>query len=220
VCFALIGWALLRVDEPTQRVPRPTNVSAVVVSILALHAGVGHVTGVSVLFTVGPWTDMAIPTAAAFALAATGTVASRPCHGVVAVLCGDGVAGTALRRLLPTAVAGPLVLGVIATVSQRRGLVTSDLAVWLMVTLLIVLLAAGTWWLVGEIDRIERDRVALAARHHDSERRFSAMTESAQDAIVIAERDGTITYANQAAHTMQISLSTSDAGGARATSRP
>lgn len=202
LCLALMGWALLRFDVPERRGPHPANVAAVIVGIIALVAGVGYAMGVRTLHDIGPWTNMAIPTALAFGLVSTAAMAARPDRDVVAVLCSDGVAGAALRRLLPASIAGPLVLAGAATVIQRGGLMDSDLVVWLLINLLILLLTAGAWWLVTALDRIERERLAIAIRHDESERRFSAMADSAQDAIVIADPEGTITYANQAAHTM------------------
>ncbi|CAN5778691.1 hypothetical protein BH23ACT10_BH23ACT10_33570 [soil metagenome] len=202
LCFAFIGWALYWLHNPRRRYPVTASASVAIVAIVALQACVGYATGVSELHGFGPWTDMAVPTAVAFALAATGALAARPGSGVMAVLTADGVAGTTLRRLLPIVIAGPLVLAGIATAGQRQGLVTADLAVWLLTTFLIVLLATAALRLVGTLDLIERDRSAITTRHDESERRFKAMTESAQDAIVIADTAGTITYANRAAQAM------------------
>ena len=123
---------------------------------------------------------MALNTAAAFFVLAAGLLCARPVHGVMAQLVGRSGAGILARRLLPAAIAVPIVVGWFRLEGERAGLYGTDFGVALNVTVTIVLLLALIWRTARVLERVEKEREraeqALREAHDELELRVAERT--------------------------------------------
>jgi len=180
LAFVLLGLSLLLMDVETRRGHHPAEGLALVVGLIALFALVGYTHSATALYHLPHHIPMALNTAAAFLVLAVGLLCARPGHRVMARLFSPSGAGILTRRLLPAAIAVPIVVGWFRLQGQRAGLYGSEVGVALFVTVTIVLLAALIWTTSSVLERVEgeRDRAEAALRqaHDELERRVAERT--------------------------------------------
>lgn len=95
ICLMLCSLALL-----FERHSRLSRYSAVAVLFLAALATTGYLFGVSSLYQVIGYTSVAVHTAVSLMLISLGILASRPQHGMLAIILSDSAGGEMARRLL------------------------------------------------------------------------------------------------------------------------
>ena len=101
------------------------------------------------------------PVAAAVVLAlAVGVFCARPGHGLIGIVMTRRAGGALARRLLPAAVIVPIVLGGLFLLSQRSGLLSSELGVPIAVVVNVLLFAGLVWVTALSLNRSDRARSA------------------------------------------------------------
>ena len=134
-------------------------------ALLAFVALVGYVSGITSLYAVSDVTQMAVPTAVAFILVAVAIACARPEVGPMRLVLSDTVGGKVMRRLFPTMLAVPIILGTLRLAGQSAGVFSADTGTWLFALSIIALLTPLTWALAASLDRAElASRRARAAR--------------------------------------------------------
>ena len=98
------------------------------------------------------------------------------------------------RRLLPAAIALPIVLGLLGLTGQRMGLYDNAFGIALFALANILVFSALIWWNAHMLQwaEVERDEAEKALSL--TEQRSRALTESSWDAIALFGADGTILY--------------------------
>jgi uncharacterized membrane protein len=134
-----------------------------------------------------PFLGMSLPVAALCTILGSGFVALSPRGGLGYVFEPDWVAGVIVRRLLPAAAAGPVLLGSVVYYVIVRGNWNGRLAVALLVLLTIVLVVLVL--LIGDLvqRQQETERAAAATREQLLEklRASHARVESLQHSMLI-----------------------------------
>ena len=192
--FLLLGLALLLFHAGFAfRRAQSLTLGAGLVALLAL---IGYVYGVTALYGIASYTEMALHTAVAFVILSAGTLCARPERGLMAILTSEGVGGAMARRLLPAVVAVPIALGWLRLQGERRGLYSTEFGLSLVIASSVAVLVALIWRYADAVDRAaaERERAEETARR--SAAMFRDVLESAPDAMVIADGLGRIVIVN------------------------
>ncbi len=154
--FLMIGLALVLLDA---RVPRE------LVALLVLGTGaigllslVGYVYGVTALYGLASYTQMALNTAVMFIVLGVGVISARPDREPIAALFSGTVGGAVLRRLLPAAIGIPLVLGWLVLSGYRAGLYDAVFGLTFFALADIVILAVIIWWHATALHRADAAR--------------------------------------------------------------
>ncbi len=155
-CFVLVSAALIVID--TKRAATVTPAIGLVVSATALLALVGYFTGLTNLYGFADQIQMAVPTAVGIAFLGCGLLASRPDRGPMRLLASDGAGGTLVRRILPVAVLGTLVLTVLRLAGQAAGLYRTATGAWLLTSVFIAMLVLIVWRVGWSIERADAER--------------------------------------------------------------
>jgi PAS domain S-box-containing protein len=141
---------------------------------------IGYAHSATALYHVPRHIPMALNTAVAFLVLAVSLLCARPQRGVMARLLSPSAAGILTRRLLPAAIAVPIVVGWFRLQGEHAGLYGADVGVALFVTVTIVLLAVLIWTTSSVVDRVERERdraeQALRQAHDKLELRVAERT--------------------------------------------
>lgn len=168
----LLGLALASLRARAAWLPHGLALAAAIPALLAIA---GYLFGVESLRRIGPFVSTAGHTAVAAALVALGTCAARTDGGVTEVVVADDAGGHLARRLLPAAVAVPLLIGWVRVQGQHLGYYDTWFGVALVVLSSIVTLSALVWWNARALSRLERERRrADAARAEEEARRAAA----------------------------------------------
>jgi PAS domain S-box-containing protein len=119
--FLLIGLALSFLDVPTHKGRYPAQFLGLAVGALSLLALTGYIFGVTVFYRFASLKPMSLNGAFGFFVLALGVLGARPGRGVTRVFFSRTTGGTMIRRLLPTAMLVPLVLGLVWRAGERAG---------------------------------------------------------------------------------------------------
>ncbi len=190
----MLGTALLAWDAGLGRftVANPLTVAAGAVGLLGL---IGYVTEVHSLYGVGTYTAMAPQTAIAILTLAAAILLARPTLGGMTLLVSDSYGGALARRLLPIALALPILVRALRLAGQHAGLFGYPLGDWLVATVMIAALTTLVLTMARWLDRIDGERSHAVETVHE-------LTRHANDAIVSTDNAARITIFNPAAERM------------------
>ena len=216
VCFAAFGSGILA--SRTQKwlwLREPLAILALLASALAT---LGYTYDARALYSVGPYTSMAPHTAVLLTLMSVGLLAQHPAGaGLSAAVLGQDLGGATTRRLLPWALATPMVVGWLKLHGERAGWWGPEFGVALVVIATMVIVSVVVSNNARSLRTSERAERATAAELREltqtlerrveektqastqSEARFRALLESAPDAMVITDDAGIIRLANRQA---------------------
>jgi signal transduction histidine kinase/CheY-like chemotaxis protein len=183
--FLMTGLALLFLDVQTRRGRRPAQLAALAATFVSLLAIVGYAYSAMFLSRVGEFIPMALNTAVAFVLLSLGVLCARPDRGLMAFITSAGAGGAMARRLLPAAIAIPVVLGWVPLWAHLPG---DDDIVFLLSTFVITVIIVFTsliWWSAASLDRMDRNRRRAERRLAAQYTATRVLAESLQPADAI-----------------------------------
>ncbi len=184
-CLSLValagGLLLLGVRAPQRHCPGQLLCGvAMVISCLAL---IGHTYGVDQLYQIGNHPSMGVLTSIVVLLLAAAGLCAYPTREPIALLVQENLGGFVARRLVPAAVAFPVLAGWLRLLGQRAGLYTTESGVALFAIANAVFFA----WLISAVarrlERIDRERATVVAALHEREERLELVTRATTDAF-------------------------------------
>jgi len=137
--FVLVGIALLW-EADGRRDPRPAQALALVATLVALLAVIGYAYETQAISGAPP--RMALPTGLAFCVLCAGILLLRADQGFIAVVGSDSAGGVMARRVLPVAIAAPVVLGWLRLAGQHAGFYETERGLSMFAICNIALLVA------------------------------------------------------------------------------
>ncbi|WP_188113468.1 putative bifunctional diguanylate cyclase/phosphodiesterase [Nocardioides humilatus] len=163
-CLIMLSVSAIAGSYRRDRLLQATAVLALFAAYVAL---IGYLYGASILYGVGAYSSIALPSAVSITLLASARLVLAPGGTWMALLRDAGPAGSMVRSLAPFLVLGPPVLGFLRLVGQRRGWYDTPFGVAILVTVLTVTsmsLLFRTARHVGAAARA-RDEAALDLAH-------------------------------------------------------
>jgi PAS domain S-box-containing protein len=148
---------------------------------------VGHIYRVTAFYQINVYASLALHTALAFVLLALGIILSRPEYKLVTIFANEGPAGLLARRLLPAAIAIPILLGWLALAARRAGIfdVTMGTAIYALAN--VVVFSALIWLSAQALLGVETHRVRAEKALHASESRFRALFDTMGEGLSLNE---------------------------------
>ncbi|GEM_PF-5484741 len=194
--FLLAGAALVILDTSRPWFPHALAWLSIGISTLTL---LGYVYGVSAFYERSFFSTVSLYSAIGTLLAGVGILLIRPAHGLVSLLVSSTVGGLLARRLLPLAVATPLLIGWLRIEGERRAIYDSTLGVALASVAYLILFSLFTW---RDAEALRRtDELRLDAEHirQENQAQMNGLIESAMDAIIMLDETHSIIVFNPAA---------------------
>ncbi len=181
VNFVLLGVALLILDVEMRYGRRPAQFLAAAGGLIALLAFTGYIYGDACFrFGIGRFTAMALHTTVAFGMLSFGILLARPDKGWGVLFSGDTVAARLARRLIPVAVATPLLLGWLTKRAERTGLFNNDFGAGVFALGVVLIVGVVVWRTAVSLARLEIERQGAASR-------YKTLFESSSDAVMTLE---------------------------------
>jgi PAS domain S-box-containing protein len=157
VYFALLGLALAIRDVGTITKWLPESLALLVLAG-ALVSLLGYGYNAKHFYGVGNYIPMALNTAVLFGTTALGLLCARGDVRLLNIMGGPGLGSAMARRLLPTAIVVPCVLGFLRVLGQRAGWYDTEFGAALMVAVTVTLLVTAISFTAGALNQSDRDR--------------------------------------------------------------
>ena len=175
--FFLIGWALVILDKPTRHRYHPSEYLFLTVVLTSFFAAMGYVYKVSSVTRIAPfYTSMSFNTALSFLLFSLAAFCSRPQHGLMKTLSGDGLGSVTIRHLLPVSIFLPVVLSVLSLQGQKAGIYGSELGVAIYTTSVAIIFAQVIWFNAQLLNQMDQKRKAAEEKTLEAARVKSEFT--------------------------------------------
>ncbi|NJL67756.1 MAG: hypothetical protein HC894_15240 [Microcoleus sp. SM1_3_4] len=160
--FLLAGISLLLLSGSGNSSVWAGQIVAVFVGLIALQSLIGYGYGVRLFYQLSAYTSsMALHTALALAGLSAGLLCARPDRGLMRTITADLSGGVSARRLLPVAVALPLILGWSIVWGWRLGLYDPAFAISLLVVAIVMIFAIAIWHSAASLNRVESRATGL-----------------------------------------------------------
>jgi PAS domain S-box-containing protein len=189
--ISLVGTALALGTGLGRRATAVRQVCLFAVAISTMLALLGYGFGATFFYQVGGYIPMALHTAYGLLVLATGLLAAEPTAGAMDVVARDATGGVIARRLLPLAVALPVVLAVLRAWGERRGYYDTAFGIALTTVATIVVVGAAVWMLAQWLNKADAQREAAEAEL----KRFFTL---ASDCFCVMRSDGVLERLNDA----------------------
>ncbi len=195
VNLVLLAVALLLLDVDTRGGRRPSNWLALAIAANAFLAILGYVYGVDALYRVAALSSMALHTAIAFVVISVGVLFARPGSHFVRRVAGDCEAALINRRLLPTAILMPPLVGWLCWQGERAGYYSSSFGMAIFAMSNLAIFAALVWWSARALQRIHDQRIAVS----QTSAMQQAILNSADFTMISTDTQGVIRMINAGA---------------------
>jgi len=144
ICFVLLGGGLVLLTYSGRSVLREILAgSALLIAFLAV---LGHIYGVSSLYSLDQYAGMAPITVLGFLLVSLGVLTARPAEGAASLLVGREGSALVTRRLLFVCVTLPILFGLLWLEARRANAVSRELGVSLFVIATVVVFVVVLLW--------------------------------------------------------------------------
>lgn len=203
--FLLLGGGLWLLQKG-ERVKRQKDnlivagqVLCLTATLIALQAIVGYAYKVEVFYQFGVYnTSMAMHTAVTFAILGVGVLFAYPERGLMKIITSDLNGGIVARRMIPSAIAIPLILGWIILQGQQANYYDPAFAMSLLAVLLSVIYIALIWQNAAFLNHLDCKRKQAELSIKRSEKRLQLFIESDLIGLSAGDERGNLTEANDA----------------------
>jgi len=195
--FSLTGVALTLLDSRRGRAwSQAAAFSGAGVGVLA---AVGYAYNAAGLDGVGGYSSLSLHAALGFVVINIGMLLARPRRGLMAIVTSKTAGGVMARRLLPLALAIPLLIGWLLVRGEQRGLYSSEFGITLVALAFIALSAALIWRTAGVLHRSDQCRFAAEGARQRQQAQLNGIIDSAMDGIIMVDAAQRIVLFNPAA---------------------
>jgi signal transduction histidine kinase len=180
VCFSLLGLGVVLLSLRKLDGLRETACGAAL--LIAFLAVLGHVYGVSSLYSLDHYAGMAPITVLGFLLLSIGLLVARSDGGAASLLIGSGGSALITRRLLLACLLLPVIFGRLWLEARRSEVVSRELGVSLFVVMTVVVFISVLFWTARAMRKSEEKREEALAQAELSSRIAIEAREAAEKA--------------------------------------
>ncbi len=165
--FLLLGCALLFLDKKPWHGFYISDALILISIFDSLIPIIGYLYGTKLLYGIGHFIPMALPTAIIFLLLGIGVLFARPGRGLTVPVLDKGISGVMVRRLLPAVIGFPIIIGWLRLRGQQLNFYDNELGVALMVVAHILLFTTLVWWNSFLLFRLDAKRRQAEVQLHE-----------------------------------------------------
>ncbi len=160
--IVLLGLATLFLHRPGRWVLVGQLLAATTL-LLAMVALIGFLFDAQLLLPGTAMSQMALHSVAAFAFSSLSLLMLRCDEGFMRMFVAQTAGGFVARRVLPLAIALPVIAGLIARTGQNQGYYDAGFTVAFVISFCVATLGLLTWLTARELNRLEEQRLAAEA---------------------------------------------------------
>lgn len=172
VAIVLLTWR-----RPATRVAQALTAAALLVAVMAL---IGYLFDAQILIKPAAATQMALHTIVGFLCVTASLLCLRFDEGFTQVFTAQSPGGFVARRVLPFAIALPVVVALVVQAGQKRGYYDAGFTVGLIVLLCVAALGLLTWLTARQLNIADEHRRAAEAERVEAVVREKTATEASK----------------------------------------
>ncbi|MEW6775971.1 MAG: ATP-binding protein [Bdellovibrionota bacterium] len=194
--FFLMGISLLVIDAESSSTFQLSEILAIAAGFIAFLALIAYAYDVRSLYGVYPYVSMALHTAGGIFLLSVGILLSRPEKGITRVIAAPTEAARIARRLLPSIILIPPLIGLIAIQGSRFGLYEPLFRLSLMVVSTVGLLTAVVWSSTARLTLSEAGRAVAEEQARTRELQFESILNNTPIVLYVKDLEGRYVLVN------------------------
>ncbi len=194
--FLLLNTAILLLVQKYYLTAQLLTIGVLVIASASL---IGHLYNVSLFYSGGSPTGVAIHTAISFTLMALALLTTRSQRGWMRVITREEAGGIMARWLLPLVVIVPPTLGGLFWLLFQGNVYYLELIIALRIIVEMAIFGVVVWWTAQKLNQSDRHQRQLYANLLEAETRFRAIFDQTFQFIGLLTPDGTLLEANQTA---------------------
>jgi PAS domain S-box-containing protein len=195
-CIAIVALSIATMllhsrSLPGKRIGQFLTIASMIIEFVAL---LGYIYGARHLYAFKPFSTVSIHAAILLMLLSAGLLFARPERSVVSELLSPHNGGLMARRVLPFAIAVPVVVGWLRLAGQHQGLYGTEVGIALFATVNAFVFSALVWLTARRLNRVDAERrmsdyqAVLALR--TAEARWRALVEASAQIVWTTDRHG------------------------------
>jgi PAS domain S-box-containing protein len=170
--FLLLGCSLLGANAKNRPIRFGVEFSVAAVGFGSLLAVIGYTYGIESFYDIGDYIPIALPTALTFLALTAGLLLCHRDTGILAIMAGSSAGGTMARRLLPSAVVVPVVLGWLTLQGEKAGCYRWEIGEAMFVVASILIFTLLVCWSATGLFRADLGREKAEESLRKSEARY------------------------------------------------
>jgi|GEM_PF-946890 PAS domain S-box-containing protein len=200
LCFSLFGASLLWGSENNGTLKSwLLQILTFIAGFIALQSLIGYIFGVKIFYQFSVYTtSMAIHTALTLIVLCVGILFASSHLGFMKTITTNLYGGMMARRLIPSAIATPIILGWLVHLGERANFYDSAYSLSLLTILLIVVLLVIIWQSAKFLNRMDSKRKQAETALRENEQRLQRIIDTSQIGIAFANSTGEVYGANNA----------------------
>lgn len=207
IAFAFVSIALLFLQTKRNAARTISQTLSLLAGTIGLMAMIGYFYRAPGFYAINGTTSMALHTAVLFVILSGGLVFART-DGLASVLTGTNPGAQLARRLLPTVLLAPPVLGRLFDAGIQQGIYSDPSGTILFSLSMMLSLAALILWTARALARADVNRQESETQLRNQ----SELMDQSMDALIVREVDGTIRCWNRGAERLYGWLAAEAAG--------
>jgi hypothetical protein len=181
--FLLLASALLLLDVEKRSIHYLSECLALMAGLISLLSLGAYVYNDPALTGGFSYTRMSLHTAPTFLMLCGGILCARPERRLMATITSDSAGGLAARRLLPAAIAVPLLLSWLRLQGERAGLYGLEFGLALFALSNVVIFAVLIWWNARLLNQMDLKRRQTEEKLQTRYQELQTLHEINQDVL-------------------------------------
>jgi PAS domain S-box-containing protein len=198
----LTGISLLLVHAKGKKNERLSETILLLLISVSVFSILGYFFQVTLFYGLFTYVPMAIHAATGFLFTALCFFFFNCNKGLMISLTSTLAGSLAARRLIPAAILVPVLLGILRTVAHKEAIFTTEFGITILIFTIIIVLLSIIWHNTVLLNKRDLQRQKAEKAQRQSEEQIQTIFNSAPDAVIVINEEGTIIKWNPKAETI------------------